>query len=73
MDIKEFDKITAEFLNTQKDECKEEYWCTQRSLAEEAMRLFRAFLFKETLAKKERYQQYLTLKEEFDKSDRDEE
>ena len=65
----EFDTLVDEFLLTQDNSGKDEWYCTHRDIAENAMESLRAFLFGADLAKaakEERRAQYLQLKAEFE-------
>lgn len=60
-----FKLMVAEFLHTQDDASKDEWYCTPRDNAEGVLDSLREHLFRDVIAKAERYEQYLKLRAEF--------
>ena len=62
----EFDKIVAEFLDTQDDAYQVEWWCTEHTIADAVLSALRRHLFAEQLGREARRAQYEALKKEFE-------
>ena len=60
-----FKLMVAEFLETQDDASKEEWYCTPRDHAEGVLDALHYHLFREDVEKAARYEQYLKLRAEF--------
>lgn len=61
-----FDLMVEDFLSKENNYVKEEWYSTDRDVAEHVMANLREFIFGKDLAKEERRAQYLLLKAEFE-------
>lgn len=66
INLQEFDGMVEAFLDDQDDSDKDEYWATNKGIAELGMIALRDHLFGDVLIQKARYEQYLELKKEFE-------
>ena len=66
LSIGNYDRLMHDFLDTEDNYNKDEYYDTARGLSEQALDKFRGFIFSKYLEKEERRKQYEELKKEFE-------
>lgn len=66
IDRKEFEEVAKAFINSRDDNEENEWYCTEEELVREIMDDFVRWYWENDIAKEERYQQYLKLKQEFE-------
>lgn len=60
-----FNIMVAEFLETQDKDDRDDWYCTSHENAAGVLDALRQYLFRDVIAKAERYEQYLKLRAEF--------